>query len=432
MTIAGLVLLVVLAMAGAPIYLAILLCALIILIGGEGIDPITPMTVMFNRLSQPMLLAVPLFVLLGQILAFGGSGKPLIRLLNAFMGHLPGGPAYALVFASIMVAAMCPTEIAAVAAFGPLIIPTLVGLGYSERFAVGLLIGSATLAPLIPPNIVAIIYSYIASPLVPGQYISVTSLWTACIIPGVIITFLLCAAVFIYSRRGHYERLPRATWTERWEAIKEAWPVALTPLVILGPLYADWATPTEVGALGLAYVTLISIFIYRGFTLKSFWQTCTSTLGILGVIFLIIMAAVLLNIAVTYAKVPQDVADWITDMGLNWWSFMGMLIIVYTIMGMFLDPTAIVLVSVPILMSSVIDLEISVITFGVFSLIAVNLAGITPPYGLTIFACQSIMAKPYIFVVRACLMFYPAIFIGMCFVGFIPSLTTWLPDVTGR
>jgi len=417
-----------LALLGIPIYLAIFACALIIIIAGQGIDPIQPMLVMSSRLGDIILLAVPMFILIGQFLAYGGAGKPLVKMLNAFFGHIPGGPAYALIFANVAVAAMCAEPIAAVAAFGPLIIPTLVGLGYSERFAVGLVISSASLAPLIPPNIIAILYAYIASPMTPGS-VSVQTLWNACIIPGLVIAFLLCVLVFFYSRRGHYQRLPRATWTERWESIREAGPVALTPFAILGPLYAGWASPTEVSAIGVIYVMLISIFIYRGLNLKTFWECCVNTLRILGAIFLIIAAATLLTIAITYARLPQDITGWISDMGLNSWTFMLVMIVTFLIMGMFLDPTAILLVSVPMLLAAVVNLDINIYVFGVFTMIAVNLGNITPPYGLTIFATQSILGKPYSFIVKACMMFYLALFIGMILVAFIPGLSTWLPNL---
>lgn len=433
MTLVGILTMVGLVILGTPIYLAILACVAIILVVGVGMDPILPTGLMFSRLSDPILLAVPLFVLLGQVLAAGGAGAPLIRLVNAFMGHIPGGPAYALIFTSIIMAAMCAEPMAAIAAFGPLIIPTLVGLGYSEVFAVGLLLSSASLAPLIPPNIIAIFYVFMANPsLPPGtEPVNITTLWTASIIPGIVLAFLLCITVFFYSRRGHFTQLPAATWADRWNALKEAWPVAITPAAIMVPLYAKWATPTEVAAIGVVYVMLISRFFYGGLTWRTLWRSYVSTLHVLGAIFLIVMAAVLLNISITYAQLPQDITSWIADMGLNWFTFMIMIVLLYTIMGMFLDPTAIILISVPMLISTVSDLGINLYVFGVFTVVAVNLAGITPPYGLTIFASQIILGKPYHFVVKSCLMFLPPMVLGLILLGFVEPLSTWLPDWTG-
>jgi len=423
----GVLALFILAIAGIPVYIAILACAFIILVVGLGQDPIVPFVQMYGRLMSITLLPIPLFVFLGQILAYGGAGKPLINLMNAFMGHIPGGPAYALILANVVIAAMCASNVAAVAAFGPLIVPLMIGLGYSESFAVGLLICSSTLAPLIPPNIMAILYSYVASPLT-TESVQVTTLWGACIIPGILLTFLLCVMVYIHARRGHFQRLPQANWAERWVALKEGWPVALTPVVVLGPLYADWATPTEVSAIGVLYVIFISLFFYRGLNLKTFWESSSTTLIILGAIFLIVGAATLLNTAFTLSQLPQDVTDWVSDMGLTWWSFMAVMIIIYIIMGAFLDSTAILLVSVPMLMATIAELNIDVIMFGVFTMLAVNLACITPPYGMIIFVSQSILGKPYAFIVRSLLLFLPVMILGMVLIAFIPGLSTWLPN----
>lgn len=427
----GLIAMLALVIIGVPIFLAIFACALIILVWGMEVDPIFPLGVMFGRLTNVMLLAIPLFILLGQVLALCGAGKPLIKFLNAFLGHIPGGPAYALIVAGVVVAAMCTSPIAAIAGFGPLIVPIMVGLGYSQTFAVGLLIGSACLAPLIPPNTIGIIYSFIASQG-SDETVLVTTVWTASIIPGVIVALLLALAVLFYSRRGHFQKLPPASWTERWQSLKEAWPVVITPVAVLLPLYGGWATPTEVSALGLAYILLISAFFYKGVTLKNLWLSCYSTLRVLGAIFLIISAATLLNIAFTYSMLPQNVTEYIADMGLSWWSFMVVMIFVYILMGMFLDPSAIVLISVPLLLNTIIELDIDLVVFGVFCVLAVNIAGMTPPYGLTIFASQSILGKPYHFVVKACVMFLPALFIGLVLVAFISSLSLWLPDVLDK
>ena len=431
MTILGLISLVVLVFAGVPIYLAIGIGVIFLLIIGVGVDPMMPMITIFDRMSSPMLIAVPLFILLGQILATGGSARPLVRLLNAFMGHIPGGPAYALILANVMVAAMCASSLAGIMAFGPVMIPMLRNLGYSERFSYGLLICSSTLEPLIPPSIITIIYSFITGST-GDKPVPVLTLWTGSIIPGVLIAFLLGVTVYIHSKRGHFQRLPRADWSERWQALKEGWAIALMPAVVLGPLYIGWTTPTETAAVGLVYVLLISIFIYRGLTLKGFWQACATSTQVLSQVFVIVMGAILLLTAFTYNEIPQDLSNWLIDLGLNWYSFIVVVLILYLLMGMFLDPAAIILISVPALLASVDGLGINLIMYGIFTTIAVNLANITPPYGMVIFATMGALNKPYGFIVRSCLMFYPALFIGLILIAFIPGLCTWLPEVTGR
>ena len=368
---------------------------------------------MFNKVADYNLLAIPLFVFLGQVLSSGGAGQSLVKFLNAFVGHIRGGPAYALVIASCIVAAMCAHPLAAIAGFGPLIIPMMISLGYSEVFAVGLLLSSASLAPLIPPSTMSIIYSFIANQAQSGDpnviVVDITDLWTASILPGVAIALLLCIVVYVYAKKTNSQRLPAASWTERWQSVKEAWPVALTPFAVLGPLYFNWANPTEVAAIGIIYIVFISRVFYKGLTWKNFWMAGTSTVRVLGAIFLVIMAALLLNFVFIRAQIPQDITTWITDLGLQWWSFMAVLIILYIIMGMFLDPSAIILVVVPMLIPAAKGLGIDLYVFGVFTVVAVTMAGMTPPYGLTIFASQSILGMPYHKIVRACIIFLPAL-----------------------
>jgi len=427
----GLLALVLLAIIGVPIFLSIFICVIFILFVGLGLEPITSLYQMFGRLASIMLLAIPLFLLIGNLLAVGGAGRPLMKLMNAFLGHLPGGPAYAVIIANVIVAAMCASPIAGIAAFGPLMIPLLKECGYSERFAYGLVICSATLEPLIPPSVITIMYSYIAAPI-SKEPVSVITLWTASIIPGVILAGLLAATVYIHTRRGHFKQLPPASWGERWVAVKEGWSILLMPIVVLAPLYMGWTDATEAAAVGLVYVCFISVVIYRGLSLRTFYGACFSTMRALGSVFVIIMGATLLTTAVTLAQIPQDIASWLADLGLAWYSLMFVILLAYIIMGMFLDPSAIILVSVPLLLLSVQDAGISVITYGIFATLAVNLANITPPYGLVIFATMGVLNKPYGFIVRSIFLFIPALIIGLLLVAYISGLTTWLPEVTGR
>lgn len=431
MTVLALVALVVLTFMGVPIFLSIFISSIIILVIDLGIDFVVPMELMFDRISNVILLAVPLFLLIGNILAVGGAGPPLMKLMNAFMGHLPGGPAYAVIVANAVVAAMCATPIAGIAAFGPLMLPMLKELGYSERFAYGLIICSACLEPLIPPSIITIIYSYIATPYA-RESVDVITLWTGSILPGVLLAFLLAATVYILTRRGHYKRLPPASWSERWQALKAGWSILLMPAVVLAPLYIGWTTPTESAAVGLVYVCFISVVIFRQLTLRRFWDACFSSMRALGTVFVILMAAVLLMLAITYAQVPQDIASWLSDLGLSSYWFILVIMIAFILMGMFLDPAAIILISVPLLLESVQDVDISLIVFGIFTTLSVNMASITPPYGMIIFTCMGIMNKPYGFICRSILLFLPAMVIGLILVAFIPGLCTWLPEVTGR
>jgi len=416
---------VLLILGGVPLFLSIFVAVAIISFTVMDVDPTILVGVMNASVSKTLLIAVPLFLLSGQLLARSGALTPLARLLTAFMGHIPGGPAYAVIIACVLFAAMSSSGMAGVAGFAPIVIPLMTGMGYSLSFAVGLLICASSLAGLIPPAILPIYYGYISDT-------SVITLWTAGIVPGLMIAFFLAVTVFVHTRRGHYARLPAASWRERWEALKGAWPLLLMPAVVLGPLYGGYATPTEVASIAVVYSFIIGVVFFRKITPGLLWDACHSTVSIMARIFVILMAALLLNTAFVYVRLPYEMADWLSELGLHWAVLMVIITAAFLLMGAFLDPVAIVLIAVPLLLPTLLNVGIDKVPFGVFTGISVELAIITPPYGLALFAATGILNLPFSFVARSCLMFYPAVILGMLLVAYIPELSMWLPNLIGQ
>ncbi|UCC59708.1 MAG: TRAP transporter large permease [Dehalococcoidia bacterium] len=426
MTALGFVILIALVVLGVPLWISILATATYFVFCVIDIDPLLLGTLMFGSVSNSVILiAVPLFILSGQLMSKGGALQPIIRLSHAFLGHIPGGPAYALIAANIVFAAMSGSGLAAVVGFAPIMIPVLTGLGYSLSFAVGLLICSSTLANIIPPAITPIFYGYITKT-------SVITLWTAGIIPGLMTALFLCITVYIYTRRGHYTRLPAADWRERKQALKEAWPIILMPVFVLAPLYGGVATPTEVSSIAAVYSLLLGTVFYRKLNFRLTLEAFHSTVSIMARVFIIVVVALLLNAIVTYVRLPFQISDWLSGLELNWIWFMAIIAFAFLLMGAFLDPSAIMLVAVPILLPTILSLGIDKVSFGIFNSLAVNIAGITPPYGLVLFAAMGMLNLPFHFVARACLMFYPALILALILIAFIPEISTWLPNLIGR
>jgi len=186
---------------------------------------------MFNKINLWPLLAVPLFLLAGYFVAYGGTAKAMLEILNSFMRHIPGGPAYVIIIGCVVFAAMSSLSMAAVAGFSPIMLPMMAEMGYDKRFSIGLLVVSSTLGPIIPPSIMLIMYGVIAEQ-------SIRDLYFAAFIPGFMIALLLFITVFIWSRRGSYKSQPAASWGERWMHIKKGWLVLFMPPAILIPIYA--------------------------------------------------------------------------------------------------------------------------------------------------------------------------------------------------
>ncbi|MFC1963748.1 TRAP transporter large permease, partial [Chloroflexota bacterium] len=407
---------------GIPIALSLFTGVALFVMLVMDVDPVILATVSFARISNVMLIAVPLFVLSGYFMSAGGIAKPLVDLLSSFMRHVPGGPAYVMIMACTLFAAMTSSSWAAIAAFGPLLVPVMVEMGYSRRFSIGLLLACGGLGPLIPPSVLLIIYGIIA-----GE--SVRLLYGAAFLPGLVIAALLALTVFIHSRRGHFTRLPAASWAERWQAFKKGWPLLLMPPAVLLPIYLGVATATEAASICVMYSLILGVFVYRGLKFKQIRECITKTLYVLASIYAIIMAAFLLNIVLTDARIPLEISDKLIGMGLSKEMFLLALIAMYFVMGMFLDPTAILMISVPIMLPAVRGLDISPLLYGIVVCVSVEISLITPPYGIDLFAAVAILQERFHVVARAVLMFLPALIVGLFLVSYIPAISSFLPSL---
>ncbi|MFC1926674.1 TRAP transporter large permease [Chloroflexota bacterium] len=421
----GIAAMLLLLVSGAPIFLACFMGVALIVNLALGIDGTVIWAVMFDKLNSSVLLAVPLFMFSGMLLQHGGAADSLVKLLTSFLGHIRGGAAYAVVIACIIFAAMSAVSIAAVAAMAPVFIPCLVACGYSKKFSIGLILCAGSIASLIPPSIELIIYGFITQT-------SVISLWTAGIIPGLIMALFFAITIWFHSKRGHYVPLPRATWGERWKALKHGWPVAIMPLVVLGPLYANIASPTEISAIAAVYSLLLVTLVYRKMKLKQFWRASYETVSITTAIFAIFIGALLLNTALVYVRIPYRLTDLLVQSGMNWASFMLVIYIVYLLMGSLLDSSSILMISVPILFSTVMSLGINPITFGVFTTLSCEIAYLTPPYGMLLFAGAAVLREDFVTVAKSTLLFYPALVVTPILVAYIPQLSLWLPNLLGH
>ena len=422
MEIVGLVIVAALVIFGAPIWTAILAGATVSLVAGYGLEPQMIAAVMYDKVNVIALIPVPLFFLCGEALYLGGASKPLVEFLNKFMGHIPGGPAYAVIIACAIMAAMSSTAMAAVAGFAPIMVPMMMQMGYSKKFAIGLLVASSSLGPLIPPSIPLIVFGYITET-------SVKSLYSAAFLPGALLALLLAATVFVHTKRGHYTSPPPASWRDRWQALKKAWPVLLMPVFVLVPIYAGWDTPTEAAVVAAVYSLFLGLFVYRELTLRKLWEACSRTIHVTTMIFAILMAAFLLNLVLVYMRVPFELGDLITGAGLNQASFLIVVILLYLLMGAFLDPSSILIVVSPILLPTVISLGISPVLFGVLAVISVEIACITPPYGVTLFAASGVLRERFSFVAASCFMFYPALIVGQLLIAYIPKIALLVPGL---
>jgi C4-dicarboxylate transporter DctM subunit len=377
--------------------------------------------VIYSSVDSFVLLAIPLFVLMSRIMLKTGIGEDIFAMLNAFLRHLPGGLAIATVGSSTFFSTISGSSVTNAATVGIIAMPALTKHGYPKRFAAGLVAAGGTLGILIPPSIPLIIYGAIT-----GE--SVSRLFIAGIIPGVIIAAMICAyAVLVSYLRGYGERQARASWVDRLMALRRGGVGLVLPLVILGGIYTGVFTPTEAAAIGVLAALLIAILLYRTLTPQAMLAALSETVHISVMVLAIVAGAKLFGHVTTTMQIPQIFADWINDINIGRGGFLAAVMLALILLGDFLDPVSIILIVVPILHPVLGTLGIDPIWFAVLLVINMELANITPPVGLNLFVIQGIQRDlSFAQVLIGTAPFMAVIGLGLIVMMAFPMLSLWL------
>lgn len=378
--------------------------------------------VLYSSVDNFVLLAIPLFVLMSRILMRAGMSDDIFAALNTFLRHLPGGLAVAAVVCCAFFATISGSSVTNAAAIGIIAIPALVQHGYPKEFAAGLVAAGGTLGILIPPSIPFVVYGAIADQ-------SVGKLFIAGVVPGILMTLLIAGYAMLASWLKGYGRFEsRASWRERWTALRRTWSVLLLPVLILGGIYSGIFTPTEAAAVGFAIALFLATVVYRRLSLQAFWECVIDSVHITVMILTIIGGANIFAHVSTTMQVPQLLASVLLDLGLNRLVFLALASIALIIVGDFLDPLAAILVFVPLLLPTLAALQIDPVWFGVLLVINMELANITPPVGLNLFIIQAIEPNiTYAQVFRGTVPFMITILILLAIVLVFPQVALWLP-----
>ncbi|MBC7121561.1 MAG: TRAP transporter large permease, partial [Candidatus Methanosuratus sp.] len=264
----------------------------------------------FSSLDSFVLLAVPLFVLMSQVLLDGRVGDDLFDVMNAWVRHFPGGLAIATILSCAFFAAITGSSATTAATIGMVAFPALTERGYERRFVLGLLAAGGTLGILIPPSIPMILYGAVTEE-------SVGKLFMAGIIPGLVLTAIFVIYAIIRSRGGGYRAYEPASWEERFRVTrKNLWGIAL-PIIIMGGIYTGVFTPTEAAAVGLIYSLFITLVVYRTLSLKDLPGVCLRSVGTSCMIAMIIAGALLFGRVMTLLEIPQQLTQMVIDAGLS-------------------------------------------------------------------------------------------------------------------
>jgi C4-dicarboxylate transporter, DctM subunit len=386
-----------------------------------GFSPLMAPQAILSTLDGFILLAVPLFLLMSNILLYGGCGKDLYSAVQAWVGHWPGGLAIATIVSCGIFAAISGVSVATAATIGVVAIPEMIERGYNKKFVYGLLAAGGTLGILIPPSLPMIVYGFITEE-------SVIALFLAGIGPGVFLIglFILFSIIYAHFFGGYTPSAP-ASWQERRRSMIKVAPTIGLASLILGGIYTGVFTPTEAAAVGFALALILTVGILRSLSFPNFKKAVFEAMVTTAAILIIIAGAKIFGKAITLYRIPQEISMTIQMLIDSKAMFILVVCIVLVAMGLVFETLSMVLIMVPVLLPAAMNMGIDPIWFGIFIVIMVECALITPPVGLNLYVIQSVSGAPLGDVAKGVLPFL-ALMLFTVFVMYVwPDLALYIP-----
>ncbi len=407
---------VVLLIFGFPIFLILLVTGIVAVLTVADVPTDAIQTYMFGSLDNFPLLAVPFFVLAGEIMAQGGIARRIIAMTMAIVGGVRGSLAVTTVAASELFGAMSHTAVGTVVAMGRMIYPALKEGGYNERFAVGLIASSGAIAVVIPPSIAMILYAVSAEQ-------SAVQLFTAGILPSILIGLIDAAFVITYAKIKRVPLAPAARWEVIWKTTKEASWALGTLAVIFGGIYGGVFTPTEAAGVAVVYSLFVTMVVYREVDLARFWKILVDSAFLISQILLIVTSAGIYSWLLTTSGIPQQIVASINALHMSKWELLLILNAGLLIAGSFLEPPAAILILTPLLLPIVRGVGVDPIHFGIIVAVNLSLGMYTPPFGLNLFSSQAIFNAPLSRIYLGVLPFLLLNFVALMIITYIPEIS---------
>lgn len=360
---------------GMPIAFALLLSAVAMMFQLDFFDTQILAQNMLSGANSFTLMAVPLFMLAGELMNAGGISRRIVNLASMFVGHIQGGLGYVAIFASVLLAALSGSAVADAAALGSLLIPMLREKGYDAGQASGLIAAGGIIAPIIPPSISFIIFGVATN-------VSITKLFFAGIAPGLMMGLTLVAVwTWVARKHGAIKPAPRQPWSDRLRALRESAWALLLPVIIIGGLRGGIFTPTEAAVVAAVYALLISLFVYREIGLRHLLPLFINAARTTAVVMFLVAAAMVSSYMITLADMPQDLIALLEPVLDHPKLLMFALLVLLTLIGTVMDLTPTILILAPVLMPVVTQAGIDPVYFGVMFVMVGCVGLLTPPVG---------------------------------------------------
>lgn len=402
-----------------PIGIAIGLCVAVGIVFGDMLPPAFLVQKMITSLDVFPLMAVPFFIMAGEIMQKGSMAQRLLKVSHSFVGHVTGGMAHISVLTSMFYGALSGSSPATVAAVGGIMVPAMVKEGYSRSFAAAVNTSAGCLGVMIPPSVPLIIYGTTAG-------VSVGDLFIAGVIPGIFVGVCLMACSYVIARRHGYGGGKRATFMERITALREALVALMVPLIVLGGIYGGLTTPTEAGVIAVVYAFIAEGIVLRTLSWQKVWEIFRGTAITSASIFIVVATATALGQILLFYNVPDMLVEILVGISDNKYVLIPIILVFLLIMGTFMDALANILILTPLLLPVMKHLGMDPIHFGIVMIVAASMGFLTPPVGVNLFVGCSISNLSIERLSVAVLPFLFTMCIALLAITFIPALSLGL------
>ncbi len=407
---------------GTPIAMVVLLTALSGTLAFTTTAPNVVVAQMFAGMDTTTLLAVPFFIVAGMIAARGKTSVKLVQVMTLLFGKLPGGPVVAAIATCAFFAAISGSSMATVIAVGSIMLPQLKEQGYPEQLSIGAVTAGGSIGILIPPSAPMVMFCVALSSSVGKQFI-------AGFVPGLLLAACWAVYAIFYCKRGGYHtKMEPVGFKGGCLIILRAIPALMYPVIVLGSIYAGWATPTESAAISLVYVALLEMLVYKTITVKDFINMVSEGLLNSGCLVSIIAGATALSWLVSRMQIPAMVTEFILTYVSSRALFLLVILIVLMIAGCFVDVIALVVIMAPVLLPLLSAFDVDLIHFGIIAVMASQVGYLSPPFGTNLFVSMKLTKKSFGFVVKGTLPFLLILAAVMFLCTYVPQICLWLPN----
>lgn len=395
--------------------------AYILAMGGDVSWLLVPSRVV-RGMDSFLLMCLPFFVLAGNLMNNGGITERLIKLAQAFVGHIRGGLAMVDVMVCAFFGAVSGSAVAATSAVGSVMIPSLNKEGYPADFSAGLTAVASTMAPVIPPSLAFVLYGAVSR-------VPIGDLFVAGILPGILMAIALMSVVYVYAKRDNYPRLPRTSWKGRLKAIKESILCLILPVFILGGITSGIFTPTEAAAMAALYAFVLSMFIYKTIAWRQLPKILLESAIDSGSVMLLVGTCYAFGWVLTNERVALRLTEALLAMNVSLWLKLLMINLALLVVGMFMDSAPAIMLVGPILAPALAKMGVDPIVAGMIVCINLTIGLATPPVGVCLFSATNISKVPFEKVSKAALPFLGTMILVLMLVTYVPWVSLVLVNL---